>query len=89
MFQRWLKPPTKSSRLPQSADKTFPCDARTRRVVPAHEVLVLLLVLVPETLGLVLEEGGSAVAVAALHRVLDRFLQAWLVLRRAGEGWRF
>ena len=57
--------------------------------MPAHEVLVLLLVLVPETLGLVLEEGGSAVAVAALHRVLDRFLQAWLVLRRAGGGWGF
>ena len=56
--------------------------------MPAHEVLVLLLVLVPETLGLVLEEGGSAVAVAALHRVLDRFLQAWLVLRRAGGEMR-
>ena len=56
--------------------------------MPAHEVLLLFLVLVPETLGLVLEEGGSAVAVAALHRVLDRFLQAWLVLRRAGGGWR-
>ena len=36
-------------------------------------------------LGLVLEEGGGAIAVAALHRVLDRFLQTWLVLRRAGE----
>ena len=58
--------------------------------MPAHEVLVLLLlVLLPETLGLVLEEGGSAVAVAALHRVLDCFLQAWLVLRRAGGRWRF
>ena len=30
-------------------------------------------------LGLVLEEGG-AVAVARLHRVLDRLLKAWLVL---------
>ena len=24
LFQRWLKPPTKSSLLPESADKTFP-----------------------------------------------------------------
>ena len=36
-------------------------------------------------LGLVLEEGGS-VAVAALHRVLDRLLKTWLVLTWAANG---
>ena len=41
-----------------------------------------------EVLGLVLEEGGS-VAVAALHRVLDRLLKAWLVLTWAAKGGLF
>ena len=39
-------------------------------------------------LGLVLEEGGS-VAVAALHRVLDRLLKTWLVLTWAAKGGLF